>query len=299
MEKDYLFKKWLNGELNPEEEKVFDALPESNFSKDIISEAKRFKNQNPHQVISFQELEQRLQPHQKSNLLGNFIKIAAAVVIGFGIFSLLNRSNENNYITQLAQQENITLPDNSKVTLNSNSELSFDDSKWNDERKVQLKGEAFFDVAAGKRFDVVTSQGAISVLGTEFTVTVRDSIFEVRCYEGLVQVMNNNEMTKLPSGKGYIFSNNTSAVVDIFLAEPKWLQGLSVFENATIAKVFEELEKEYSIQINQNDIDATIQFTGAFENNNLNNALQQVTQSLDLTYEFINDKTVIIRNGSK
>ena len=141
--------------------------------------------------------------------------------------------------------------------------------------------------------------GTISVLGTEFNVIVRDSIFSVSCYEGLVQVTHNNETTRLPAGKAYHFLNNTPKVTDVVLAQPKWLQNLSVFDGATIAQVFKTLENEYQIQVVVDQIDGTTKFTGAFEHNNLNNALKAITQTLNLTYEFSTDKTVIIRNAKK
>ena len=76
------------------------------------------------------------------------------------------------------------------------SELNYNASKWGEKRELELKGEAFFDVEKGKRFDVNTELGKISVLGTEFNVLSRDSIFKVSCYEGLVQVTYGNEKIK-------------------------------------------------------------------------------------------------------
>lgn len=301
MDKDYIIKKWLNGDLTQEEQLAFDEIEDSGLLKEIIEEAERFKGQNPSKVLAFEKLEEKLYPKNTTNT--NWVqlisRIAAVFVIGIGLYFLFRGDNLDVYTTQLAQKEVIILPDESQVTLNSLSELSFNGDKWEDGRNVELIGEAYFDVAKGKRFDVITPVGTISVLGTEFNVMVRDSIFKVSCYEGLVKVVHNNTTTRLPAGKAYHFLNNTPKVTDVVLAQPKWLQNLSVFDGATIEEVFKALENEYKIQVVMDQIEGTAKFTGAFEHDNLNNALKAITQTLNLTYEFNTEKTVIIRNAKK
>lgn len=301
MDKDYIIKKWLNGDLSNEEQRVFDEIEDSGLLKEILEEAERFRGQNPSKVVAFEKLEEKL--HQRNTSNTNWLqlisRVAAVFVVGIGLYFLFKNNPNKVYTTELAQKEIVNLPDNSQVTLNSLSELSFSATQWDDERSVALKGEAYFDVAKGKRFDVNTAVGKVSVLGTEFNVIVRDSIFSVVCYEGLVQVVHNNKATQLPAGKAYHFLKGNTQVVDIALAQPKWLQNLSVFEGATIEQVFEALEDEYQIRIVIDQIDNTTKFTGAFEHDNLENALKEITQTLKLTYEINTDKTVIIKNVKK
>ena len=65
------------------------------------------------------------------------------------------------------------LADGTKVWLNSDSELRFPTSFTGDERRVYLKGEAFFDVVkdSGKQFVVALPEGDIKVYGTRFCIT--------------------------------------------------------------------------------------------------------------------------------
>ncbi|MGS0524967.1 FecR domain-containing protein [Zobellia nedashkovskayae] len=94
-----------------------------------------------------------------------FIRIAAAAaVIIFGSYFYLNNLDEN-IVTEYAENKEVVLPDNSKVRLNADSELSYSERKWSKERNVELKGEAFFKVAKGKRFTVATDAGKVAVLG--------------------------------------------------------------------------------------------------------------------------------------
>ena len=48
--------------------------------------------------------------------------------------------------------------------------FQFDKKRFTDERIIQLRGEAFFEVEKGSRFVVQTGKGAVEVLGTSFNV---------------------------------------------------------------------------------------------------------------------------------
>lgn len=297
MNKEKLIQKWLNNELTEDEQSAFDAMEDAPFLKEISQEAKRFGN--THTAPTFESLEGLLaqKAEKKTNWLSLVSKIAAIFIIGLGLFYFINSESTLTTATQLAENKDITLPDNSKVALNEASLLAYDPEKWEGNRSLTLNGEAFFDVEKGQRFKVETSYGTVSVLGTEFNVTARDSIFEVVCYEGLVEVSYKGEITKLPAGNSLVVKNGNIQQQDIALRKPQWLNQLSVFEDAALPAVIAELEKQYNIKVANNIIE-DIRFTGAFENNNLENALTAVTQTLGLRYE-VNGQNVTFYNGAE
>ena len=128
------------------------------------------------------------------------LTVAASIAIILGIF-LYNP--QKIYTSNYGEQISVTLPDGSEMILNAKSIASFDKSSWNVNREVSLKGEAFFKVKKGGKFTVVTDNGNISVLGTQFNVQSQDSFFEVTCFEGKVKVQSNTAKKILTSGKGY------------------------------------------------------------------------------------------------
>ncbi|MAD96819.1 MAG: anti-sigma factor [Flavobacteriaceae bacterium] len=300
MDKNYLIEKWLNNDLTAEEQKAFDALEDNAFLKEIIQEGQRFKGQNPSKVAAFENLEKEIvdEPKNTTSWTNIFLKVAAVFVIAFGLYFLLDKDQHNTFETQLAQTEQITLPDNSMVTLNELSQLDFDDD-WTTERTVQLKGEAYFKVAKGKRFDVKTEFGTVSVLGTQFNVKAQDSIFSIICYEGLVQVNYNNTTTKLSAGNACRVINGKPEAFNVAVIQPEWLQNMKVFKEASIKDVFVAIEKYYTVKIVTDSIDNTILFTGAFELGNLENALKATTKSLNLTYEINSKNEVVIKNAKE
>lgn len=297
MDKEQLIKKWLNNDLSEAESKAFNVLEDADLYKEIIEEAQRFKGNTNAKVGTFEALNEKLVSNKEpsTHWLKTITGIAAALVIGFALFTLIYRDQVSTIKTDLAQNETITLPDNSKVSLNELSELEYNSSDWNNNRSLSLTGEAFFDVEKGKRFDVNTNLGNVSVLGTEFNVLSRDSIFKVSCYEGLVQVTYNNNDIKLPAGTEFILASGKGEKSSIVIAEPYWLKNMSVFENATFNDVIAEVEKHYNVKIDFSS-ETHLKFTGAFEHNNLENALKSITQPLNLTYIIKNINEVIIRN---
>lgn len=299
MEKEQLIKKWLNNNLSVKELEEFNDLEDANLYKEIIDEAKRFGGDINAKVASFDVLDEKL-IGAKGNSIG-LVKIVtrlvAILVVGFALFTLLNKDYEDSFNTDLAQNEIITLPDNSTVSLNELSELRYNSSKWDVNRSLNLKGEAFFDVEKGKRFDVNTTFGKVSVLGTEFNVISRDSIFKVSCYEGLVQVVYSDKEVKLPAGTEFTLLSGEGIKSSIVTSEPYWLKNMSVFENASFEDVIKELEKQYDIDV-QYPSNLDVQFTGAFEHNNLENALMSVSNPFKLTYKIDNNSKVIITNGA-
>lgn len=300
MDKDYLIKKWLDNDLSEAEAQAFNALEQSDLYKEIIAEAQAFNGKTNAKVKPFESIEKHLETKTvgKKNWLQNALKIAAIFVIGMTIFTLLNRDTINSFHTDFAQNETITLPDNSIVKLNQDSQLKYNVSKWDEKRILDLKGEAFFDVEKGKRFDVTTEFGKVSVLGTEFNVLSRDSIFKVSCYEGLVQVNYGNETMKLPAGSEFVLTSGKAHKTSIAIAEPYWLKKMSVFKNASIDVVLAQIETQFNISIAKEFNSKDLLFTGAFEHNNLENALKSVTQPLNLTYAIKTNTTVVIKNGA-
>lgn len=298
MDKEHLIKKWLDGDLTDKETKEFKALEHAQLFEEIIQEAKRFDGKQHAEVNSFEIIEKEL--NKINSLSLNWVKItsriAAIFILGVALFFLLDKDKINTFSTDYAKTETINLPDESIVNLNELSELEYNASKWDKNRILKLKGEAFFIVKKGKRFDVNTDFGKVSVLGTQFNVLSRDSIFKVSCYEGLVQVLYGTEKIKLPAGTEFLLISGSVKKSNITVKEPYWLKNMSVFENATLEDVISEIEKQYSIKITQSFDDEELRFTGAFEHNNLKNALKSITQPLNLTYEIITNKEVIIRN---
>lgn len=303
MEREYLIEKWLNDKLTPEEHEAFKALDDYKFYVDIIENAKGFKASNLSKVDDFETLNQKLniKKHKLSKPLWTnpLLRIASVVVISLGLYFSFFHNQETEINTLAQQKTTIQLPDASKVTLNALSELKFNKYNWDKNREVALKGEAFFKVKKGKTFDVVTSDGTVTVVGTQFSVHQRDNFFEVRCFEGIVKVTSNGISETLTTGKTYRMLNGNFSQSNTILNAPQWLNNMSSFERLPFSEVVNELERQYDVNIELQNFTQNPLFTGGFVHNNLNNALMSITQPLNLTYKIVSSKQVVIYGHKK
>ena len=183
MDNEKLLEKWLNNDLTSAELKKFEQLDDFNLNNEIIEGAKSFKASHFSSPASFSEFKTKLKNEERPVIQLSAIKmltrIAAIFVIGIGVYFAFFNNNLTIVQTLASQNETFELPDASTVTLNATSTIKFDEDKWSDKRELSLKGEAYFKVAKGSKFDVKTSNGIVSVLGTQFTVKQRDNFFEV------------------------------------------------------------------------------------------------------------------------
>ncbi len=302
--KDNFLAKWLNDELDSSELQELQQAPEFESYNKIVStldkldapafdEKAAFASFKSNYLATPQIKEEQETKVIKMNVWKPILRIAAVVVLAVGFYTYFN-TLDTSVATDLAEMTEITLPDNSEVIVNAGSEISFNENSWNDNREVNLKGEAFFKVAKGQKFDVVTTDGIVSVLGTQFNVNNREGLFQVTCYEGLVSVAYNDEITKLPAGTTFTVLNGevvskeapTSAV-------PSWTQNESSFRSMPLAIVVAELERQHNIVIETENIDLNKNFTGNFSNNDVNLALKSISIPLNLIFD-IQDKKVIL-----
>jgi len=302
MDKEYLIKKWLNSDLNDAERMAFEALDDYRLHSDIIENAHYFKASHFSKALTFDAIEDRLTratPIKKVNWIKPLLRIASVLVIGLGTYFFFF-SNSLTHLETLASQKTTTeLPDGSSITLNALTTISYNKSKWNANREVQLNGEAYFKVAKGKVFDVVTDDGVVSVLGTQFNVKQRANYFEVMCYEGIVRVVTNDTIKKLLAGDTFRINNDILSFSNIAHNHPQWTQNISSFKSVPFEQVIDELERQYGIQIIDESKKSNRLFTGGFVQDDLENALNSISEPLKLTYKIESSNQVRILGGEK
>jgi len=295
MKREELIKKWLDNELNPQEFKAFKALDDYADLVKLSDNLKRFEAPEYHSESELQSVMQKISSSKSNNSwLKPLVGIAAVLAIFFGV-RFYNTSLDTQINTLASEKASVKLPDASDVTLNAISSLTFNNNKWADKREVRLKGEAFFKVAKGSKFDVITDDGIVSVLGTQFKVKQRDNLFEVVCYEGLVAVHKEDNYVKLMPGDSFvIIDGKLIATEKETKIAPSWLDNESHFKSIPFKEVVAEFERQYDVTITSEAIDTTLLFTGNFKHNDIDLALKSITLPLNLKYSLKNDSTILL-----
>ena len=299
MDKEYLVQKWLRDELSEQEMEAFKQLEDYSQLTGIVENVKYFKASEFSTMDDFETFRTRLEinnvPVRKLNWLRPFLRIASVFVIGLAL-SYFFLSNKDIEVQTLAgEKTTIELPDASTVVVNALSEISYSKNKWNIKREVKLQGEAFFKVAKGAKFDVVTSEGVVSVVGTQFNVKQRGSYFEVECFEGLVKVTSRNVSEQLKAGDRYRLSEgSTPSLGKTIYQNPQWTKNVSSFDRVPLSQVFAELERQYDVKVRMENVGANRLFTGGFVHDSLENALKSISEPFDLGFRIESGNSVSI-----
>ncbi|WP_282136155.1 FecR family protein [Seonamhaeicola maritimus] len=299
MDKDDLIKKWLNDELTGAEKKQFCELSDSEFNEVIVDKAKHFKASNffkTSEFESFKELYEQQKPTKKYASFNVFLKIASVVIIGLGLYYTIFFNAQTNIETLAGEKLAYILPDNSIVELNALSSIKYTKEEWQDHRMLLLDGEAFFKVEKGSTFNVKTSHGLVTVVGTEFNVKQRRNYFEVKCFEGIVKVNFDHVNKTLSEGNSFLVLNGEFTEGEINNKAPKWTENMSEFNAIPFKEVLAEIERQYNLQIVYKDINTNRLFTGGFPHDNLENALIAITQPMNLSYELSPSNMVTIHD---
>ena len=297
MERKDLIQKWFNHELNAEDFENFKKLEDYDALTNLDSHLKSFKA--PEYQTS-EELNTVLMNIKSSNRRTSqnwvraALRIAAVFVICFGVYYSLTL--DTTVSTLAANKEtNIELPDASVVSLNALSSVTFNKHNWSKKRKVELKGEAFFKVAKGSKFEVETKAGTVTVLGTQFNVKQRDNYFEVICYEGKVGVTYQNQRITLLAGDSFLMMDGKLIAKEKEkLSTPSWLNNESQFTSLPLSIVLDEFERQYNITIDPTNVDISQLFTGGFSHNNMDVALKAITLPLHVSYSK-NKNTIVLK----
>ncbi len=215
---------------------------------------------------------------------------AAIVVIGltFVFLQNLNPSKEivstQTYKT-LDEIKKITLEDGSTVHLNRFSNLTVNVSK--SERNLELIGEAFFEVTHNaKPFLVETNAGFVEVLGTIFNVKNRKNLpLSVALVQGSVQFKTPTNTIQILPGE-CITQKDAKTFIKSMINEvsvKNWMQNRLVFEDKTLKEIIENLESEYNVSFEYNELIANEKLTITFENLTAIQSAELLSKTLNTT----------------
>lgn len=289
--------RWISGDITSTELEEFKKSKDYSIYKRInessqLLEGPEYNLSNNLETIQ-KVIDSKRQTKVKKLIPNIFYKVAASLVILFGVIYFFNNT-KTSYATAYGEQTKITLPDNSIVHLNSNSELEFDENDWKNNRKLSLKGEAFFEVEKGSNFSVETEEGSIEVLGTKFIVISQEQYLEVQCYEGKVRVNTNDNQTILNPKNAFRAINTSYETWNFTNQNPTWLFGESSFTNTPLKQVISALENQFETQFNLNSIDTSKRFTGSFSHSDIELALKTVFVPMNISFTFKGENSVVL-----
>lgn len=227
-----------------------------------------------------------------------YLKVAAAVMFcltAAGLFTVYKRFSTVTIATAYGESRTLFLPDGTKVTLNSNSRLSYRREDFSEhQREVWLDGQAFFAVTHkpnDENFRVHTAELQVEVLGTRFDVNSRRGRSKVVLEEGQVKLdiqypsrepqtvmMKPGDLVEVSEGT----HNITHQEVD-----PKdylsWRNNRIEFAGSELSEIAHWLEDNYGYTVVFSDAGLKDhKFTGSCSTDDMQELLQKLSRVFNL-----------------
>jgi transmembrane sensor len=224
---------------------------------------------------------------------GQLVYEAAKVAIAKPMYNTLSTPKGGQY--------QLTLSDGTKVWLNAASSLRFPLVFVGNERKVEMTGEIYFEVAknANKPFKVISNGQEVEVLGTHFNVMAypNEKAIKTTLVEGSVKVSKDNRSTILQPGQQAKVGFNNGifrTINDVSLEEElAWKDGNFQFNNASLDVIMRQIERWYDVDIEYVGKVPDEHFTGKLpRNTNLSNVLKILSMS-EIQFKIEGKKIII------
>ena len=216
---------------------------------------------------------------------------AIMIVAAAGLTFTLFRHGKETVLTASADKKTFTLPDGSRVYLNRNSQLRYDAGFGDDNRTVQLKGEAFFDVSAGAAHPFIVSAGIsqTKVLGTSFVIKAYDDKpVQLNVVTGKVAFSGRKGeegALVLTEGNAAILSLDKDPQ-QIENADPNfmaWKENRLYFSNTPLYKSLSAVEAYFNVRfVVQDSSLLTLSYTGTFSDPSLAEVLDVISKAADV-----------------
>ncbi len=204
--------------------------------------------------------------------------------------------------TDIGQKLMVRLPDGSHVKLNAGSSISYGTMQTGI-RKVELTGEAFFDVQRdeSRPFIVKVNNLQVRVLGTSFNVDGRyfekSGIVAVKSGKVEVRDMVSDQHVMLEKDE-FVEMQQGKKLTAEKIKNPEllfgWTENKLVFENANIQEALNRISDWFGYQIQSEiNLKALDNLTGVYENPTLKEVLESLSYSYKFNYE-IRNKVIYI-----
>ncbi|WP_422360087.1 FecR family protein [Reichenbachiella sp.] len=298
-DKDAILAQWLNGDISADEAEKHLSRDEFMKYQQILDEVDTWTPSLEASTINLNEiLNSKKEAKVVKMTTWKYASIAAAIVLAVFLGPRLYESITTvTYETAYGETQTIDLPDGSSTLyLSANSKVKWKKGDWKSGKRIlNLEGKAYIEVPEKGSFDVITSEGTVSVLGTRFTVYQMEQALHAVCYEGRVKATApKGESVELSKGESSLFFEGLWSAKRFFdAAYPEWIQGHLAFDNAPLKQVLDELSSNYGIKVDIGGINLARRFTGSIPKDNLDQSLKIIFPTLGISYR-LDDNTLYL-----
>ncbi|WP_257666631.1 FecR family protein [Parapedobacter tibetensis] len=207
-------------------------------------------------------------------------------------------------------QYRLTLPDGTGVWLNAASSITYPAAFGEGERRVELTGEAYFEVThdTAQPFIVETAGQQVEVLGTHFNINAYpdEEVSKTTLLEGAVRVsLSESQVSRqLEPGQQANIQHEVIQVEDV--VDPAdaiaWKEGKFAFDEESLESILKRVARWYNVEVEYKAPQAkNIRFGGTMSRfDNMSKVLSKLEITGDVQFEMIQGKTsrILVRMKS-
>jgi ferric-dicitrate binding protein FerR (iron transport regulator) len=211
----------------------------------------------------------------------------------------------NTLTTPRGGQYQLLLPDGTRVWLNAASSITYPTAFAGHERKVEITGEAYFEVAHNpdKPFHVKVNDMEIEVLGTHFNINAYtdETTVKTTLLEGSVKILStvNRQLSTVlkPGQQAQLTKNGEINVADNADTEQAvaWKNGLFKFKQTNIREIMRQVSRWYDVEVefsgNVNDLN----FGGVVSKQAYVSELLKLLETTGTVHFTVADNKIIVR----
>ncbi|THU31602.1 DUF4974 domain-containing protein [Niastella caeni] len=211
----------------------------------------------------------------------------------------------NSIETPRGGQYQVKLPDGTAIWLNAATKLTYPIRFSATERRVQLSGEAYFEVAPNKQhpFTVISGNQEIQVLGTHFNVNAYENEESMRTtlLEGSVKLSSlvTGQWSILKPGEQAVVKANSPFTIDHspdINQAISWKNGYFLFDDMDIKSIMKVISRWYNVDVIYENVDQNETFGGSFSRDKPISEILQNLQSIGKVHFRITNRTIIVTN---
>jgi len=320
MDQEYIIR-IINGECTADEKEGF--FERLSSDKELMQEYVRLKNKHIISTLPYSPgIETILRNKRpKTQIFSILTKIAAILFIPLFAWFIYNLSNDKKipgakfeeitsyvsgtgvrYKVNSGIKATLTLPDSSKVWLNSDSYLDIPNNFSKNNRTVYLSGEGYFEIESDTTSPfIIKTPGSIlvRVTGTEFNLSCyeNDKNMKLTLLKGSLELVRekDNEIIKVQPLEEVIINyktleNKLDTNIDKSYASA-WKEGSLRFINTPMDEVIRKMERWFGVQIAVENPDVYKDtFTADFESESIVQVLNLLSISANISYEIKGNK---------
>ena len=202
----------------------------------------------------------------------------------------------NTLIVPRGGEFSLELADGTRVWLNAESRLRYPVVFMGEERKVEMEGEVYFEVAKNreKPFIVTVNGVDIRVLGTSFNVSAYQEEVVTTLVEGKVQLKRGDEQVVLSPNQQAIWSDDKFKVKQVDARNyVLWKEGIFYFEDVDLERILDDMARWYNVNIfYMNSTLKKMKFSVEIKRyEDINEILRRIEQTKRVKFE-IKDRTI-------